>query len=963
MSADYKSTINLPQTDFPMKAGLPKREPELLANWEKHDLHGRLREVSKGREKFTLHDGPPYANGHLHIGHALNKILKDVINRSQQMLGKDSTYVPGWDCHGLPIEWMIEEKYRKKGKNKDDIPINEFRQECRDFAAEWIDVQREEFKRLGILGDWDNPYTTMTFAAEAQIVRELGKFLMNGSLYRGSKPVMWSVVEKTALAEAEVEYHYHESDTIWVKFPVASVWGQDSKQETDELSMAFVVIWTTTPWTIPGNRAVSFSNRIKYGLYEIEEAPEDNWAKTGEKYLLADTLADDVFKQARVENFKRVRDVNPNHLTCFHPLKDLGYNFKVPLLAGSHVTEEAGTGFVHTAPGHGVDDFEIWMENKSFLDESGFDTAIPYTVDGDGFFTDQAPGFTGKRVITDKGKKGDANEGVIAALKDADNIIARARLKHQYPHSWRSKKPVIFRNTPQWFIAMDKDLGDGSTLRQRALSEIEKTRWVPAQGKNRINGMVETRPDWVISRQRAWGVPITVFVDKKTGEPLSDQKVLDRIADAVEQEGADVWFGADASTFLSPEYNSDDFEQVTDILDVWFDSGSTHSFVLEARPELSWPADLYLEGSDQHRGWFQSSLLESCGTRGCAPYKAVLTHGFVMAEDGQKMSKSLGNVVAPQDVIKQSGADILRLWVVGSDYSEDMRIGPEILKQHADVYRRLRNTLRFLLGNLNDFKDDERLDVADMPELERWVLHRLSELDGRLKQTCDDYNFHAFFSELHNFCAIELSAFYFDIRKDCLYCDAADSVRRRAARTVLDILFDCLSAWLAPFICFTADEAWRARHGADADSVHVRTFPDVPAVWQNDDLAARWQKIMTMRRVVTKALETERAAKNIGSSLEAHPTVYVSADYEKTLNGIDVADVCITSGITVTVGAVPAAAAMLEDVADVGVVFARAEGDKCERCWKVLEEVGQDNEHAGVCLRCADAVRQAHNGA
>ena len=695
MSADYKSTINLPQTDFPMKAGLPKREPELLANWEKHDLHGRLREVSKGREKFTLHDGPPYANGHLHIGHALNKILKDVINRSQQMLGKDSTYVPGWDCHGLPIEWMIEEKYRKKGKNKDDIPINEFRQECRDFAAEWIDVQREEFKRLGILGDWDNPYTTMTFAAEAQIVRELGKFLMNGSLYRGSKPVMWSVVEKTALAEAEVEYHYHESDTIWVKFPVASVWGQDSKQETDELSMAFVVIWTTTPWTIPGNRAVSFSNRIKYGLYEIEEAPEDNWAKTGEKYLLADTLADDVFKQARVENFKRVRDVNPNHLTCFHPLKDLGYNFKVPLLAGSHVTEEAGTGFVHTAPGHGVDDFEIWMENKSFLDESGFDTAIPYTVDGDGFFTDQAPGFTGKRVITDKGKKGDANEGVIAALKDADNIIARARLKHQYPHSWRSKKPVIFRNTPQWFIAMDKDLGDGSTLRQRALSEIEKTRWVPAQGKNRINGMVETRPDWVISRQRAWGVPITVFVDKKTGEPLSDQKVLDRIADAVEQEGADVWFGADASTFLSPEYNSDDFEQVTDILDVWFDSGSTHSFVLEARPELSWPADLYLEGSDQHRGWFQSSLLESCGTRGCAPYKAVLTHGFVMAEDGQKMSKSLGNVVAPQDVIKQSGADILRLWVVGSDYSEDMRIGPEILKQHADVYRRLRNTLRF----------------------------------------------------------------------------------------------------------------------------------------------------------------------------------------------------------------------------------------------------------------------------
>ncbi|MGY8991515.1 MAG: isoleucine--tRNA ligase, partial [Rhodospirillales bacterium] len=600
-----------------------------------------------------------------------------------------------------------------------------------------------------------------------------------------------------------------------------------------------------------------------------------------------------------------------------------------------------------------------WTANKNLLDELGIDSAIPYIVDGDGFYTDQAPGFDGKRVLTDKGKKGDANEAVIAALREADNIIARARLKHQYPHSWRSKKPVIFRNTPQWFIAMDKDLGDGSTLRERALSEIEKTRWVPEQGKNRINGMVETRPDWVISRQRAWGVPITVFVNKKTGEPLRDQKILDRIANAVEQEGADIWFSAQASQFLEPDYNADDYDQVTDILDVWFDSGSSHSFVLEDRPELSSPADLYLEGSDQHRGWFHSSLLESCGTRGCAPYHAVLTHGFVMAEDGQKMSKSLGNVVAPQDVIKQSGADILRLWVVGSDYSEDLRIGSEILKQHADVYRRLRNTLRYLLGNLNNFNDAERLDIAEMPELERWVLHRLHELDGRLKQTCDDYNFHAFFSELHSFCAVELSAFYFDVRKDSLYCDAANSTRRRAARTVLDTLFNCLTAWLAPFICFTAEEAWRVRHGNDAESVHMRSFPDVPAIWRNDELAARWQKIMTMRRVVTKALETERAAKNIGSSLEAHPVVYISAEYEKLLDGIDVADMCITSDITITVGDVPSGAAMLEDVANIGVVFARAEGDKCERCWKVLEEVGQDDEHAGVCLRCADAVRQS----
>jgi len=952
MTTDYKSTIFLPQTDFPMKAGLPKREPELLARWEKGDLYGDLRKQSEGREKFILHDGPPYANGHLHIGHALNKILKDVINRSQQMLGKDSTYVPGWDCHGLPIEWMIEEKYRKAGKNKDDVPVNEFRKECRAFAEEWINVQREEFKRLGVLGDWDNPYTTMTYLAEAQIVRELGKFLMNGSLYRGSKPVMWSVVEKTALAEAEVEYHDHESDQVWVKFPVT----------TGDLTDASVVIWTTTPWTLPGNRAICFSERISYGVYEVTEASDDNWAKVGEKMIIADALAEQVKEAARIDEWNKTADVPAEALArfvCAHPLKSIGYDFDVPLLPGDHVTDDTGTGFVHTAPGHGVDDFEVWTANKAALDSRGIDTAIPYTVDGDGFYTDQAPGFDGKRVITDKGKKGDANEAVISALKEADAIIARARLKHQYPHSWRSKKPVIFRNTPQWFIAMDKDLGDGTTLRQRALGEIEKTRWVPAQGQNRIGGMIEDRPDWVVSRQRAWGVPIAVFVEKKTGEPLRDQAVVDRIAQAFEKEGADIWFSAEPSRFLGNDYNPDDYEQVTDILDVWFDSGSTHSFVLEQRPELTWPANLYLEGSDQHRGWFHSSLLESCGTRGRAPYDAVLTHGFVMAEDGQKMSKSLGNVTAPQDVIKQSGADILRLWVVGSDYSEDLRIGSEILKQHADVYRRLRNTMRYLLGNLNNFQDSERLDPAEMPELERWVLHRLTELDSMLKKTCEDYNFHAFFSELHNFCAIDLSAFYFDIRKDCLYCDPAASINRRAARTVLDILFDTLTAWLAPFICFTAEEAWQARHGEDAPSVHARTFPDVPGTWTNSTLAAKWKKIMAVRRVVTKALETERAAKNIGSSLEAHPSIYISAEYEKILEGIDFADVCITSSITAITGDVPADAVTLEDVPGVGVVFAEAAGEKCERCWKVLGEVGQDAEHKTVCLRCADAVRQA----
>ncbi|MEQ8195208.1 MAG: isoleucine--tRNA ligase, partial [Rhodospirillales bacterium] len=707
MSVDYKATIHLPRTDFPMKAGLPQREPEILARWAKEDLYKKLRAAAKGREKFILHDGPPYANGNLHIGHALNKILKDVISRSQQMLGRDSNYVPGWDCHGLPIEWKIEEKYRAAGKNKDAVPIIEFRKECREFAEHWIGVQREEFKRLGVIGDWDHPYTTMTFAAEAQIVRELGKFLMNGTLYRGSKPVMWSVVEKTALAEAEVEYHDYESDQVWVKFPVTKI----DLYDRENLS---VVIWTTTPWTLPGNRAISFSPRIAYGIYEVTEAAEDNWVKAGEKLILADALAESFKQAARIENWQRGTDVPSNvleRLVCAHPLKSLGYDFDVPLLAGDHVTEDTGTGFVHTAPGHGVDDFEIWMENKTDLETRGIDTAIPYTVDGDGAFTDAAPGFTGKRVITDKGSKGDANEAVIAALKEAHALAARAKLKHQYPHSWRSKKPVIFRNTPQWFIAMDRDLtgapGGSDTLRSRALAAIEETRWVRAQGQNRIGGMVQDRPDWVVSRQRAWGVPITVFVRKKDGEPLRDQKILDRIAEAVEAEGADVWFSSEPARFLAPDYDPADYDQVTDILDVWFDSGSTHSFVLERRADLAWPADLYLEGSDQHRGWFHSSLLESCGTRGRAPYKAVLTHGFVMAEEGQKMSKSQGNVTAPQDVIAQSGADILRLWVVGSDYSEDLRIGPEILKQHSDVYRRLRNTLRYLLGNLNGFGDDE----------------------------------------------------------------------------------------------------------------------------------------------------------------------------------------------------------------------------------------------------------------
>ena len=956
MAIDYKSTVFLPKTEFEMRGKLPEREPGILARWEEMNLYKRLREQSAGREKFLLHDGPPYANGNLHIGHALNKILKDVINRSQQMLGKDANYVPGWDCHGLPIEWKIEEKYRSEGRDKDEVPIVEFRQECRDFAEHWIGVQRAEFRRLGVIGDWENPYTTMNFAAEAQIARELMKFVDNGLLYQGSKPVMWSVVEKTALAEAEVEYHDHESDTIWAKFPLRA----GSAGTLEALSGASVVIWTTTPWTIPGNRAISFSSKIQYGLYEVTDAPEENWAKTGDQLVLADALADDVMSSARATTWNRVSDVTTEMLeaaTCEHPLAEMGYDFDIPLLNGAHVMDDAGTGFVHTAPGHGRDDYDIWVASGQKLNARGIDTRIPYTVDADGIYTDEAPGFDGKCVITQKGRKGDANQTVIDALVAANALIARGRVKHQYPHSWRSKKPLIFRNTPQWFIAMDKPFTEsGETLREVALEAIDASGFYPETGCARLRGMIEGRPDWVVSRQRAWGVPITVFVNKKSGELLRDTAVQDRIATAIADEGADAWFKSEPSRFLGDDFSSDEYEQVFDILDVWFDSGSTHSFVLEDREDLQWPATLYLEGSDQHRGWFHSSLLESCGTRGRAPYDAVLTHGFVLADDKQKMSKSTGNIVAPQEIIKQYGADILRIWVVASDYSEDLKIGPDIIKHQTDAYRRLRNTLRFILGNLDGFEESERLPAAEMPELERWVLHRLSEIDTLVRDRAESFDFHDMFTALHNFCAVELSSFYFDIRKDALYCDPVESKRRRAARTVLDELFNCLTAWLAPVICFTAEEAWLSRNPGDASSVHLQTYPDLPVGWRDDALAEKWANVRRVRRVVTGALEIERAEKRIGSSLQAMPTVYLDGDTAAALSDIDLAEISITSGIVIDTGPVPEGAFVIEDVPGVAVMPGLAEGKKCERCWQVLPEVGGEGENADICNRCADAV-------
>ncbi|KAF0145649.1 MAG: isoleucyl-tRNA synthetase [Rhodospirillaceae bacterium] len=873
---DYKSTVFLPRTDFPMRAGLSQLEPRLLARWHHIGLYRRLREQAAGHERFVLHDGPPYANGHLHIGHALNKILKDVIVKARQMNGFDANYVPGWDCHGLPIEWKIEEQYRTAGRSKDSVDIITFRRDCRAFAEHWIRVQAEEFQRLGLIGDWETPYTTMAYAAEADIVTELGRFLMNGGLYKGAKPVLWSVVERTALAEAEVEYHDHTSTTVWVRFSIIQA-------ARPEVERAAVVIWTTTPWTLPGNRAIAFGPTHGYGVVEVTEVDAGSLARPGERLVIAEALIGPMLASAGITAFTLVARLPGATLAgtvCAHPWRNHGYNFDVPLLAGDFVTIDQGTGFVHIAPGHGEDDWRLGQAHG---------LPVPETVADDGTYHPHVPLFAGRHVFK-------ADKAVVEALRDAGALLAHGQLVHSYPHSWRSKAPLIFRTTPQWFIAMGTN-----DLRTKALAAIDATRWIPSQGRN-------------------------------------------------------VWFTADSARFLLPEYDPADFEKVTDILDVWFDSGSTHAFVLERRPDLKWPASLYLEGSDQHRGWFHSSLLESCGTRGCAPYEAVLTHGFVMAEDGQKMSKSLGNVVAPQEVVEKFGADILRLWVVGSNYAEDLRIGPEILKQTGDVYRRLRNTLRYLLGGLDGFSEDERIaDHALMPELERWVLHRLWELNSLVARCLHDYAFHALFAELHAFCAIDLSAFYFDIRKDSLYCDRPDSLRRRSVRTVLDRVFHGLVRWLAPFISFTAEEAWLTRYPSAEDSVHLQTFLDIPLAWQDEAMAARWERIRQIRRVITGALEGERAARRIGASLQAAPVVYVPAADRMLLEGIDLADVAITSAITVTEGLAPAGAYTFSDVPLVAVVPRLAEGEKCQRCWKILPDISVHG-YKGLCGRCAEGI-------
>jgi len=922
---EYKDTIFLPKTSFEMRANLPVKEPKILEDWNKKNIFKKLREKSKGREKFILHDGPPYANGHIHMGTALNKILKDVIVRTQQMAGKDSIYVPGWDCHGLPIEWKIEEEYRKKGQNKDDVPIVKFRQECREFAEKWIDIQKKEFRRLGVEGDWDNPYLTMSNQAEAQIVRELGKFLLDESLYKGARPVLWSVVEKTALADAEVEYEDHTSNTIYVKFNIIN-------SSINELLGSNIVIWTTTPWTIPGNRALAYGRDLEYILIEIKEIDKNSLANIDEKIIIAKELQNQVLSEIGITESNILKTFVGKDLEgteCEHPFKSLGYSFIVRAFEGDFVNLEQGTGIVHIAPGHGADDYNLGIKN-------GVD--IVQTVEDDGKYNKHALGFEGEHVYKVDIKISDK-------LKEVNKLLHRGTLRHSYPHSWRSKAPLIFRNTPQWFISMEKQ-----ELRKKALKSIDDTVFYPPQGQTRLRSMIETRPDWCVSRQRVWGVPLPLFVNKKSGQPLRDIDVINRIADIYEKEGSDTWFTDDPQRFLGDNYSIDDYEQVKDVVEVWFDSGSTHAFCLEQRKDLKWPASMYLEGSDQHRGWFHSSLLESTGTRGRAPYESVLTHGFVVDGKGRKMSKSLGNVISPDKILDKYGVDILRLWVVASDYYDDLKLDNSILKAQTDSYRRIRNTFRYLIGNLDGFDEKEKISIENFPELEKYILHRLWQIDQTINECVKNFNFHNMFTALLNFCSNDLSAFYFDIRKDIIYCDSSKSIKRRAVRTLLDIIFNHLVKWLAPSLSFTCEEAWQSR--GNLSSIHLEDFMSVDKNYQNVHINNKWNNIKNIRKVITGALEKKRSDKMIGSSLEAHIKVYLSEELKKDIEKIHLDEIAITSSFEIFSYDKEKLGFEMDDIQGVKIEVQKTRGEKCQRCWKYKEKLSSKN----ICIRCEEAI-------
>ena len=900
-----ENNLNLPKTAFSMKANLPSKEPKILETWDKTKLYDKLRKKSAGKEKFILHDGPPYANGHIHMGTALNKILKDIVTKFHQMRDKDSIYVPGWDCHGLPIEWKIEEQYKKKKKNKDEIPTKDFRKECREFAEKWIEIHKKEFKRLGVIGDWENYYSTMSFEAEAQIVRELGKFLTEGSLYKGFKPVLWSTVEKTALADAEVEYKDHKSNTIYAEFQV-------KKTKKDYLKDVSVIIWTTTPWTIPANKALAYNKDISYSVLELKN----------KKIVVAEKLINSVIADCGLEKFKIIKSFKGEEFKntiCSHPFKNLGYNFDIPMLEANFVTLEQGTGIVHCAPSHGPDDFNLCLKHGMKAIE---------TVNNDGRYTKNIPIFEGTHVFK-------ADEIIIQNLREQKNLLGNGTLVHSYPHSWRSKAPLVHRATPQWFISMESH-----KLREKALNSIDQTEFYPEKGKARIRAMIETRPDWCISRQRSWGVPLPIFVNKKTNEPLRDAGVIENIAKIYEKEGSDCWFYDDPQRFLGKKYKKEDYIKSKDIVEVWFDSGSTHSFVLEKRKDLKWPASMYLEGSDQHRGWFHSSLLESCGTRGRAPFDSILSHGFVVDGKGMKMSKSSGNVISPDEILKKYGADILRLWVASSDYSEDLRIDHSILDQHAESYRKIRNTFRYILGNLRDQfnqKNFKQIKIKEFPELEQLILHKILVLNEDIKKNLKEYNFHKLQKELLNFCALDLSSFYFDIRKDILYCDDLNSKKRKSCVTLLNVVLECLIKWYAPVLSFTTEEISELSQKDKKTSIHEENFPEIPNNWKNELLFKKWEKLISVRQQVNVAIEEKRSSKIIGSSLEADVDIVLPKQEYDFLEEIDAKEFFITSNVT-------------KDISkknDISVSVKKAEGTKCSRCWKIVKSVKE-----GKCQRC-----------
>jgi len=926
----YNLTMLLPKTDFGMRGKLPTEEVKMMAFWNNIELWKKLRKNSRDKEKFILHDGPPYANGPIHIGTAANKILKDIINRTMQFEGYNALYVPGWDCHGLPIEWQIEKQYRKKGKKKEDINIKIFRNECREFAHKWIEEQKSSFIRLFILADWQKPYTTMAYDSEAIILKEFSKFFFNGSLYQGSKPVMWSPIEKTALAEAEIEYHDINTTSIYVAFKI-------KKSLHSFLENTSIVIWTTTPWTIPGNKAIAFGNSIDYCIFKVLSS--EDITNDGQKYLVAKSLLEEVCDKCKIKKFEIIQTIKGEKLgntICNHPFSNIGFDYEVPLLEAEFVEDSEGTGFVHIAPCYGEDDYYLALENNILIKD---------IVKDDGCYKDNTPIFAGIHVFK-------AHLTVIEKLKEQNSFLGSREYYHSYPHSWRSKKPIIYRTTPQWFISMKKN-----DLKDKAMQGINDTKWIPKSSKNRIQSMVENRPDWCVSRQRAWGVPLTIFVNKKTGEPLRDKNVMKRIIEDVKKKGSDVWLSEDPLKYLGNDYNSDDYYAVKDILDVWFDSGSSHAFVLE-NSDLSWPADLYLEGTDQHRGFFQSSLLAACGTRGRAPYKSVITHGFVLDGKGRKMSKSLGNVINPEDIIKKSGADVLRLWVATTDYSDDMKIGDEVLSNLNDNYRRIRNTFRFILGNIGSKEIDYSFKYAELEEIDKFILAKLYELETIRKKSLKEYTFHVFYKALFEFCSVDLSSFYFDISKDVLYCnDLEDNLRKNKIRVLFQVL-EKLNTWYAPVLCHTMEEVWQNFKTENLESVHLKLFKNPDTIWENINLLKKWDTIKKVRKTINTAIEISRNEKKLGSSLEANIVLITK---EKSIldamKDVEMQNVCIISSITILNNKDNIKNSFISSFSNkeknVEVFVYKTKNEKCLRCWQHKKEVSLNG---GLCDRCKQVL-------